>query len=164
MLPDSDTGLVLALLPAVDCRYKIKLVIPLKPLATEVTPLLLTSLSQRPVMLPPSSIQTTVELQVSIIMPSHPVCTMPPFMLPPIGKRLPVPLEQSPVAVVPLESPHCARMRIPLAHTQEVTQNNHTTEKTSMVSPTIPSPNAPKLLQQLPTTSTFYKLLSFGPR
>lgn len=75
---------------------------------------------------------------------------MPLFMLPPINDRLPVPPERSPMAVVPLESSHCARMKIPLAHAQEAAQDNHTTAKMSILSPTTPKSNAPKLLQLLP--------------
>lgn len=112
MLPDSAEGPVLPLLPVVDCRFNIKPVLLFKHLATEVSPLSLILFSQNPPLLPSDSFQTPLQHQQPLFLPSPPICTLPPPMHHGITDMLPFPPDRNPVAVVPLQSPHCARLKI----------------------------------------------------
>lgn len=73
MLPDSDDGPVLHLLPTVDCRYRVKPVVPLTSLATEVPPLSLPPLSQNPTLMPLEAFKATLQCQQPLFFPS-PLC------------------------------------------------------------------------------------------
>lgn len=147
MLPDSNEGPVLALLPAVDCRFKVKPVNPFKPLTAEVAPLSLTTLSQSPTLLPTDSFQTPLQQQHHLILPSPPVCTMLPPLPPVTTGILPFRPNLSPVAVVPLETPHCTLLKLtPKLAIQPMPEPSLLTSELS----TIATSNGPELLQLLP--------------